>query len=80
MTTTPIINSGTQFPLEAQLVHFKSDYGSIEEALNEPDGIAILVALFQVKAHLNWQSNWQKNIIRLLASSLFIQKKIEKVI
>ena len=39
---------GTQFPLEVQLIHFKEDYGSMDEALEEKDGIAILVALFQV--------------------------------
>jgi hypothetical protein len=39
--------SGTQFPLEAQLIHFKEEYGTLEDALNTDDGIAILVSLFQ---------------------------------
>ena len=41
--------SGTQFPLEAQPIHFKSDYGTMDEALTQDDGVAVLVALFQVR-------------------------------
>jgi carbonic anhydrase len=40
--------SGTQFPLEAQLIHFNEIYGSMENATDAPDGIAVLVTLFQV--------------------------------
>ena len=41
--------SGTHFPLEVQLVHYKESLGSFEYALNDPEGLAILSVFFQVK-------------------------------
>ena len=40
--------SGTFFPLEVQLIHYKESMGSFENALYDPDGLAILSSLFQV--------------------------------
>ena len=40
--------SGTTFPLEVQLIHFKEDYGDIQSAMKQPEGIAILAIFFQV--------------------------------
>ena len=41
--------SGTHFPLEVQLVHYKESLGSFEYALNDPEGLAILSVFFQVR-------------------------------
>ena len=34
-----------------QLIHYKESLGSFENALNDPDGLAILSVFFQVKNH-----------------------------
>ena len=41
--------SGTRFPLEAQLIHYNSEYASFEEAKGQPGGVAVFASLFQVK-------------------------------
>ena len=50
--------SGTFFPLEVQLIHYKESMGSFENALYDPDGLAILSSLFQVN-----NRNYEKKII-----------------
>jgi Eukaryotic-type carbonic anhydrase len=34
--------------MEAQFVHFKTEYGDLATALTKPDGIAIVAVLFVV--------------------------------
>jgi hypothetical protein len=46
--------SGTSFPLEVQLIHYKEEFGSIQQAREEPDGLAILSILFQVLIQTNY--------------------------
>ena len=46
-----IQNLGLFFPLEVQLIHYKESLGSFENALNDPDGLAVLSVFFQVKNH-----------------------------
>jgi hypothetical protein len=46
---------GTRFPMEIELMHYKSDYGNIQEALNYADGLAGLSTLYQV-------SNFRKHL------------------
>ena len=41
--------SGTFFPLEVQLIHYKESMGSFKNALNDAEGLAILSSFFQVK-------------------------------
>ncbi|KAK3587340.1 hypothetical protein CHS0354_036504 [Potamilus streckersoni] len=41
---------GTAFPMELHIVHFKEEYGSIAEALNHPDGLAVLGFMFKVSS------------------------------
>ena len=69
MCETKPFCSGTQFPLEAQLIHFKEAHGSMERALDEPDGVAILVALFQARKSLIYSviiNNFQE-LLKLLS-------------
>ncbi|KFB38203.1 AGAP013402-PA-like protein [Anopheles sinensis] len=40
--------NGLKFPLEAHFVFFKQEYGSFEQAVNQPDGLAVLGALYEV--------------------------------
>lgn len=37
------------FPMEMHAVFYKEDYKSIDEALNHPDGLAILAYLYEVR-------------------------------
>nr|AYN64225.1 carbonic anhydrase [Sinohyriopsis cumingii] len=39
---------GTAFPMEMHVVHYKKEYGSINEALNKSDGLAVLGFMFKV--------------------------------
>ncbi|KAK3606492.1 hypothetical protein CHS0354_041443 [Potamilus streckersoni] len=39
---------GTAFPMEMHIVHYKTEYGSINEALNKSDGLAVLGFMFKV--------------------------------
>ena len=36
--------------MELHLVHFKSNYGNVERALQFPDGVAVLAILFEVSS------------------------------
>ncbi|MXQ81843.1 hypothetical protein E5288_WYG004854 [Bos mutus] len=40
---------GMRYIIEIHVVHYNSKYGSYEEAQNEPDGLAVLAALVEVK-------------------------------
>ncbi|XP_018328337.1 carbonic anhydrase 2-like isoform X2 [Agrilus planipennis] len=44
---------GVQLPLEMHVVHFKTEYLTHEKAVKQPDGIAIVVYLFQLHAEIN---------------------------
>ncbi|KAL3858194.1 hypothetical protein ACJMK2_012798 [Sinanodonta woodiana] len=41
---------GSAFPMELHIVHFKEEYGSVTEALNHPDGLAVLGFMFKVSS------------------------------
>lgn len=38
---------GLHFPLEAQLIHYNAKYKNLQEALNEHDGVVVVVKFFQ---------------------------------
>ncbi|XP_060704276.1 carbonic anhydrase 4a [Hemiscyllium ocellatum] len=38
---------GEQYPMEMHIVHYNEKYGSLENALNRPDGVAVLGFLFE---------------------------------
>lgn len=37
------------FPLEMHMVHFKRDYGSLNEAIKKPDGLLVIATFYRVK-------------------------------
>jgi len=39
---------GLHFPMEMHLVHYKESYGSYDEAMNKPDGVVIIGAVYRV--------------------------------
>jgi carbonic anhydrase len=39
---------GMHFPMEMHLVHYKESYGSFDEAVNKPDGLVVIAALYKV--------------------------------
>lgn len=39
---------GYRYPLEVHLVHFASDYGNLQSALQHPDGLAVLAVLYEL--------------------------------
>lgn len=45
--------NGTRFPMELQIVHYNLKYGSFDEAIRQPDGLAIFAFLFKIKEHDN---------------------------
>lgn len=50
------VKNNHRYPLEMQLIHYNTRYEP-EEALNKPDGLAILVVLFQISPHINQALN-----------------------
>uniref|UniRef100_A0A182JHT2 Carbonic anhydrase n=1 Tax=Anopheles atroparvus TaxID=41427 RepID=A0A182JHT2_ANOAO len=40
--------NGMRFPMEAHFVFFKQEYGSFEQAINQPDGLAVLGTLYEL--------------------------------
>lgn len=41
--------NGIRYPMEMHIVHRKQSYGSVNEALNHPDGLSVLAFFFQVR-------------------------------
>ena len=42
---------GHQYAVEMQCVHFKEEYGSLANAMNQPDGLVIVAAFFEEGQH-----------------------------
>ena len=42
-----------RYPMEMHLVHYKTEYGSVGEGINHPDGLAVLSVLFVISEHDN---------------------------
>jgi hypothetical protein len=42
-----------RYPMEMHIVHRKQSYGSVQEALNHPDGLSVLAFFFQVSTFLS---------------------------
>ena len=42
------MNMSIRFPIELHLVHFKSSYGSLGEAVKQRDGLAVLGVMFEL--------------------------------
>ena len=49
--------SKTHFPMDVQLIHYKEEFGSYENAKNQPEGIAILSVFFQLHVEKNPKLN-----------------------
>ncbi|ESO88024.1 hypothetical protein LOTGIDRAFT_126803, partial [Lottia gigantea] len=45
--------NGRSFPLEIHVVHYKQSYGSLADAATQPDGLAVLAALFDISVSDN---------------------------
>lgn len=45
--------NGTQLPMELQILHYNTKYGSYDEAISQPDGLAVFAFLFRIKEHDN---------------------------
>ena len=37
-----------RYPMEIHFVHYKAEYGSLGEAVKQPDGLAVLGAMFEI--------------------------------
>ncbi|KAI1287307.1 Carbonic anhydrase 2 [Halotydeus destructor] len=44
---------GQKFPLEMHLVHFNEKYGTLRDAADKPDGLAVLAVFFQISNQEN---------------------------
>ena len=53
----------TYFPMEIQLIHFKSEYGSLAEAKRHKDGLAGLAVFFQTIAEYNYKLDYFTSVL-----------------
>lgn len=43
--------AGTQYPMEAHVLHYKQEYGSFEKAMKNTDGLVIVAYLYEMKVY-----------------------------
>lgn len=66
---------GLRFPLEVQLIHYNAKYKDLQEAMNEPDGVVVVVKFFQV--NFPFLLNFcPKNIFSRICSGFLLAMKL----
>ncbi|XP_020369851.1 carbonic anhydrase 4-like [Rhincodon typus] len=60
---------GEQYPMEMHIVHHNEKYGSFEDAVKNPDGVAVLGFLFEESTKNNEEMNVLINALQLVSKT-----------
>lgn len=69
---------GHRFPLELHLVHYAQEYGSLAEAVKNPQGVAVFAVMFELSPDDDEEFEPLLNIIKTLQTTVGTSKALDQ--